>query len=127
MNLPFVSRRHHEQTVARLNADRERLAQDRDTVRRQAEAVSEKYADACIVNECLAADLAAARKRLAEHDAHGMADLVIGHDIHRRNLAAALGEETRDLTWDALGLDREAVRDGRHWQQTRQDKGTVRP
>lgn len=156
MKWPFVSRSRYDAVNAdraRLRGERGQFAEDRDTLRAIAESASEKYNDACIVNECLTRDLTAVRKQLAEDGTRRTADLAIEHDIYRRNLAATLGEETGDLTWDALiaevsrrldanqrriahlekqldhalGLDREAVRDGRHWQQTRQDKGTVRP
>ncbi|WP_338683849.1 hypothetical protein QD712_25575 [Streptomyces acidiscabies] len=116
--LPFISRRRHLAELAAVNADRERLreerdqfAADRDTHRRAADSMSEKYADTCIANECLERDLAAARANQSQDT-----------DSLQKYVQAL--EQQLD---HALGMNGTAVEDGRHWQQTRQDKGTVRP
>lgn len=116
---PFKTRseRHLQAELDAVNADRERIrgernqfAEDRDaykaaaeTAARQFTETDEKYVDTCIVNELLTTDLTAARERLAEFAGRRtVAEVLEEHDVHRKTLADALGEQKRHLGWDAL-------------------------
>lgn len=116
---PFKTRRERqlEEELDAVKADRERIrgertqfAEDRDAYKAAAETSSrlhveadEKYVDVSIVNERLTADLTKARERLAEFDGRRtVAEVLDEHDVHRKALADALGEQKRHLNWDAL-------------------------
>lgn len=63
----------------------------------------EKYVDVCMVNERLTADLTAARDRLAEFAGRRtVSEVLEEHDVHRKALADALGEQKRHLNWEQL-------------------------
>lgn len=128
---PFKTRRerHLQAELDAVKADRERIrgertqfAEDRDaykaaaaTAARQFADADEKYVGVCIVNEHLTTDLTKAREKLAEYGARRTVPEVLEeHDVHRKALADALGEQKRHLGWDALigevgGLARSAV------------------
>lgn len=87
--LPFVLRSHHDADVAALNAE--------------LEDVSEKHTDTAIVNECLTEDLTKAREQIAEYGGRRtVADVLEEHDVHRKALADALGDQNRHMNWDQL-------------------------
>lgn len=111
------SRRRLTEQGADLAARNERLLAERDraheetkaaqaaakTAARQFVETDEKYADVCIVNELLTTDLTKARERLAEFAGRRtVAEVLEEHDVHRKALADALGEQKRHLGWDAL-------------------------
>lgn len=111
------SRRRLTEQGADLAARNERLIAERDraleeakaaqaaakTAARQFVEADEKYADTCIVNELLTTDLTAARERLAEFAGRRtVAEVLEEHDVHRKALADALGEQKRHLGWDQL-------------------------
>lgn len=116
---PFKTRseRHLQAELDAVNADRERIrgernqfAEDRDAYKAAAETSSrlftdadEKYVDTCIVNELLTTDLTAAREKLAEYGGRRtVGEVLEEHDVYRKALADALGEQKRHLGWDAL-------------------------
>lgn len=76
MQLPFVSRRQHEAVLA----DRERIRSERDQFATDRDAIK-----------------AAARDRNL--------DALEEHDVHRKALADALGDQMRHLNWDQLIAD----------------------
>ncbi|WP_075737487.1 hypothetical protein [Streptomyces acidiscabies] len=146
MQLPFISRRHHEQLVARLDADRERLRgernqfrQDRDAARRETTAAARRFTTAdAAVRRLAGRNLELGRRlaTLAESDPEHLAQLDRRvrrlRTVGTRILAAYFRERRRadhlqGRLDDALGLNRQDVRDGSLWQYSRRDKGTVRP
>ncbi|MEX3101196.1 MULTISPECIES: hypothetical protein [unclassified Streptomyces] len=96
---------------ARLRAERTQFAADRDTHRRIAERLTDELAATRIVNTCLTEDLTAARATQSQ-DADSLQKYI-------RTLEQQLDH--------ALGMNRTEADNGRHWQETRQDKGTARP
>ena len=111
------SRRRLTEQGADLAARNERLLAERDRALEEAKAAKaaaktaarqfleadEKYADVRIVNELLTADLTKARERLAEFAGRRtVAEVLEEHDVHRKALADALGDQKRHLGWDAL-------------------------
>lgn len=69
-------------------------------------AQGEELAAAHIVNGCLTEDLTAARQRLAEYQGRRtVAEALEEHDVHRKALADALGDQMRHLNWDQLIAD----------------------
>ena len=103
--------------VAAVTADRERIRSERDefeencnaaqaaakTAARQFADTDEKYVDTCIVNERLTSDLTAARERLAEYGGRRtVGEVLEEHDVHRKALADALGDQKRHLNWEQL-------------------------
>lgn len=94
----------------RIRGERNQFKQDRDTARtaaktaaRQFTEADEKYVDTCIVNEHLTTELTTARERLAEFGGRRtVAEVLEEHDVHRKALADALGDQKRHLNWDAL-------------------------
>jgi chromosome segregation ATPase len=111
------SRRRLTEQGADLSARNERLIAERDSAREEAAAykaaaetaarqfveADEKYVDVSIVNECLTSDLTKARERLAEYGGRRtVAEVLEEHDVHRKALADALGEQKRHLNWDQL-------------------------
>lgn len=98
---------------ARIRARDERIGEllqqvddarrDRDAFKYAAETASEKYTDTSIVNECLTEDLAKARTQLAEYNGRRtVSDVLEEHDVHRKAIADALGDQKRHLNWDQL-------------------------
>lgn len=162
--------RRERREIRELNADvdclrdqRDEGCGERDTAVFNRHQISEQYTDVCTVNTCLTEDLAAAAARIAEYGIRRTVPEVLEeHDVHRKVLADALGEQKRHLNWgqliaevgqlngaaqawmadhaaekqradhlqrrldQALGLDARPVLDGRHWQDTRQDKPAVK-
>jgi chromosome segregation ATPase len=103
MRSPFILRAWHDARVAALTAVQEQLARDLAAAEAELAGVSEKYTDTAIVNDCLTEDLSKARARLAEH--HGrrtVAEVLEEHDVHRKALADALGDQNRHMNWDQL-------------------------
>lgn len=111
------SRRRLTEQGADLAARNERLIAERDAALEEASAhkaaaetssrlyveADEKYVDTCLVNEALTTDLTKARERLAEYGGRRtVAEVLEEHDVHRKALADALGEQKRHLNWDAL-------------------------
>lgn len=89
MRWPFVLRSRRDADVAALKA--------------ALEDVSGKYTDTSIVNDCLTDDLTKAREQLAEYGGRRtVADVLEEHDVYRKALADALGEQNRHLNWDQL-------------------------
>ncbi|MFJ4624285.1 hypothetical protein [Streptomyces sp. NPDC088812] len=118
MRWPFVSRRRYEAVDAdreRLRGERDQFAKDRDAYRKAAETAAsqfteadEKYTDACIVNECLTNDLAAARKQVAESTV-----------TEWRARAAAekrRADQLQKRLDDAVGLGGGRIEDSSPWQ-----------
>lgn len=116
---PFTTRRERqlEAELDAVKADRERIrgertqfAEDRDAYKAAAKTAAcqfkdadEKYVDVCLVNERLTSDLTAAREKLAEYGGRRtVSEVLEEHDVHRKALADALGEQKRHLNWDAL-------------------------
>lgn len=116
---PFKTSRERqlEAELDAVKADRERIrgertqfAEDRDaykatakTATRQFTEADEKYVDVSIVNELLTTDLTAARERLAEFAGRRtVAEVLEEHDVHRKALADALGDQKRHLNWEQL-------------------------
>lgn len=67
------------------------------------EAQGEELAATHIVNSCLTDDLTTARQRLAEHQGRRtVSEVLEEHDVHRKALADALGDQMRHLNWDQL-------------------------
>ncbi|MFK0140659.1 hypothetical protein [Streptomyces murinus] len=92
MKWPFVSRRRYDEA---------------ETARRQLAArhasLEELYAGASIVNTCVTEELAAARNRIAEYGVRRtVSDVLVEHDVHRKALADALGDQKYHLNWDQL-------------------------
>ncbi|MFE7972964.1 hypothetical protein [Streptomyces shenzhenensis] len=96
--------------LAAAHAETDRISDERDEANEVAETwhaaarqASELYTDASIVNDHLTEDLTAARKRLAEYGVRRtVSDVLEEHDVHRKALADALGEQKRHLNWDQL-------------------------
>lgn len=89
MRWPFVLRSRHDADVAALKA--------------ALEDVSKKCTDTSIVNGRLTEDLTKSRTRLAEYSGRRtVADVLEEHDVHRKALADALGEQNRHLNWEQL-------------------------
>jgi hypothetical protein len=87
----------------RLRAERDASNEVAETWHAAARQTSELYTDASIANGCLTNDLTAARKRLAEYGARRtVSDVLEEHDVHRKALADALGDQKRHLNWDQL-------------------------
>ena len=109
MGWPFESRRLRQE-LADVKADRERIraernqfAKDRDAFKYAAETAAGKYTDTAIVNDCLTEDLTKARAKLAEYSGRRtVSDVLEEHDVHRKALADALGEQKWHLNWDQL-------------------------
>lgn len=103
MRWPFVSRRRHERELEYANADRERLrgernqfADDRDAFKAAVETAARQFEEA---DE----QLAAARKRIAAYGVRRtVSDVLEEHDVHRKALADALGDQKYHLNWDQL-------------------------
>ncbi|MBD9723498.1 hypothetical protein PV755_46320 [Streptomyces caniscabiei] len=110
MRFPFIPRAWHDADIADLNADRDRLRrerdkaiEDRDAFKYAAETASEKYTDTSIVNDCLTEDLVKVRARLAEYKGRRtVAEVLEEHDVHRKAIADALGDQNRHMNWDQL-------------------------
>lgn len=111
------SRRRLTEQGADLAARLERLLAERDEAREEARAhkaaaetssrlfveTDEKYVDTCIVNERLTTDLTKARERLAEYGGRRtVGEVLEEHDVHRKALADALGDQQRHLNWEQL-------------------------
>jgi chromosome segregation ATPase len=76
---------------------------NRAQILRQNADLDEKYADVCIVNECLTEDLRKARERIAQYGVRRtVSDVLEEHDVHRKALADALGDQKRHLNWEQL-------------------------
>ncbi len=96
--------------VERLLAERDAALEEACAYKASAETSSrlfneadEKYVDVCLVNELLTTDLTAAREKLAEYGGRRtVSEVLEEHDVHRKALADALGEQKRHLNWDAL-------------------------
>lgn len=87
----------------RIRGERNQFAEDRDAFKYAAEASAEKFTDISIVNECLTSDLAEARERLTEYGIRRtVPDVLEEHDVHRKELADALGDHKRHLNWGQL-------------------------
>ncbi|MFI5473141.1 hypothetical protein ACIA6D_23240 [Streptomyces cacaoi] len=106
MRLPFVSRRRYDDDLAELAGLRRRIVA---TEKRHDEAEEERrravdeLAAASIVNVCLTEDLAKAREQLAAYGGRRTVSNVLEeHDVHRKALADALGEQKYHLNWDQL-------------------------
>lgn len=103
MRLPFILRAWHDADVARLVAERDQLVKDLAAAEAELAGVSEKYTDTAIVNDCLTHDLTKARERLAEYGARRtVAEVLEEHDVHRKAIADALGDQNRHMNWDQL-------------------------
>lgn len=103
MRLPFIPRAWHDADVARLGAERDQLAKDLAAAEAELAGISEKYTDTAIVNDCLTEDLVKARARLAEYGGRRtVAEVLEEHDVHRKAIADALGDQNRHLNWDQL-------------------------
>jgi hypothetical protein len=103
MRFPLILRAWHDADVARLVAERDQLAKDLAAAEAELAGVSEKYTDTAIVNNCLTEDLAKARARLAEYGGRRtVSDVLEEHDVHRKALANALGDQLLHLNWDQL-------------------------
>ncbi|MGJ5831366.1 hypothetical protein [Streptomyces ossamyceticus] len=103
MRFPFVPRAWHDARIAALTAVQEQLAKDLAAAEKELAGVSEKYTDTAIVNDCLTDDLAKARQRLAEYKGRRtVAEVLEEHDVHRKALADALGDQKYHLNWDEL-------------------------
>ncbi|MEV7154855.1 hypothetical protein AB0N77_09550 [Streptomyces misionensis] len=117
MKWPLVTRRRYENDLAAVDADRARLraerdqfAKDRDVQRAVARKAAEQFADlddrytaTVIVNTCLTEELTAARNRIAEYgDRRTVSDVLVEHDVHRKALANALGDQKYHLNWGEL-------------------------
>jgi hypothetical protein len=102
---------------AAAKAETDRIREERDaavedanaykasakTTARQFKEADEKYVDACIVNELLTTDLTKARERLAEYGGRRtVGEVLEEHDVQRKALADALGEQKRHLNWEQL-------------------------
>lgn len=113
----FISGRRHRTELAAARAEADRLRTERDTAledtsaakaaaktaARQYLEADEKYIDVGIVNEALTTDLIKARERLAEFSGRRtVAEVLEEHDVHRKALADALGEQKRHLNWEQL-------------------------
>jgi hypothetical protein len=89
--------------VDRLRGQRNDARDERNAFRAAASSAAEKYTDTCIVNECLTEDLAKARERLAEYGIRRTVPEVLEeHDVHRKAIADALGDQLRHMNWDEL-------------------------
>lgn len=123
---PFKTRRERdlEAELESVKADRERIRgernqfeQDRNTHKASAETSSrlyvetdEKYVDVCRelaavrkVEESLARQIHEMAQPVEPSDEEvDAAQLRLEHDVHRKALADALGEQKRHLGWDAL-------------------------
>jgi chromosome segregation ATPase len=103
MRFPLIPRAWRDADVARLVAERDQLAKDLAAAETELAGVSEKYTDTAIVNDRLTHDLTKARERLAEYGARRTtAEVLEEHDVHRKALADALGDQKYHLNWDQL-------------------------
>lgn len=103
MRFPFVPRAWYDARIAALTAVQEQLAKDLAAAEKELASMSEKYTDTAIVNDCLTDDLAKARAQLAEYKGRRtVADVLEEHDVHRKALADALGDQKYHLNWDQL-------------------------
>jgi hypothetical protein len=85
MRWPFVTRAHYDLAAGNATYG------------------AEQFIAISIVNDRLTDDLATARKRLAEYGVRRtVADVLEEHDVHRKALADALGEQKRHLNWEQL-------------------------
>lgn len=127
MRLPFVSLRRYEDAVA----GQERLREERDQARKDHKSAQEAAKTAAALftradntlaaisktNECLTADLDAARKQLAAQDAR--TDLVPRADFEEEKKRADHLQQRLD---QATGLDDPAIAAGAAWQDRREQK-----
>jgi chromosome segregation ATPase len=103
MRFPLIPRAWHDADVARLVAERDQLVKDLAATEAELAGVSEKYTDTAIVNDCLTEDLSQARAKLAEYSSRRTtAEVLEEHDVHRKALADALGDQNRHMNWDQL-------------------------
>jgi chromosome segregation ATPase len=141
MRWPFVLRSRHDDQVAALNADRDRLRRRAETAEQTAATAEynrgqllRQLADADATNRRLEGrvlELGRRLTKLAEADPEYAATLEQRVDrlrrVGARLLAAYTGEKKRadrlqaELD-DALGLNQPDIVDGRDWQSRRQDK-----
>jgi hypothetical protein len=113
----LTTTRRSRAEVAAAKAETQRIRDERDaalgdaaaykasaeTAARQFTEADEKYVDTCIVNELLTTDLTKARERLAEYGGRRtVAEVLEEHDVHRKALADALGDQKRHLNWEQL-------------------------
>ncbi|CAM5621242.1 putative protein OS=Streptomyces aurantiogriseus OX=66870 GN=GCM10010251_92220 PE=4 SV=1 [Streptomyces aurantiogriseus] len=78
----------------------------RRTITRQFTDADEARTALTIVNACLTDDLTKVRARLAEYGSRPRVPEVLEeHDVHRKALADALGDQMRHNNWDQLIAD----------------------
>jgi chromosome segregation ATPase len=97
VNLPFILRHHHATETAKLRAQ----IRDAETERVR---LTRRLTDKDIANQRLSDHNTELQRRL---DAYGtkartVPDVLEEHDVHRKALADALGEQKRHLNWDQL-------------------------
>lgn len=146
----FVSRRGHEDEIAKLrrrvlatearhdevarahNHLAKELAETEDKRLRLArwladektanKRLTEEFAATRIVNDCLTGDLAAAREEIAELRA-ASSDSAATHWRAEAKREKKRADRLQGRLDDAVGLTDPRVEDGRNWQQNRQDGG----
>ncbi|WP_037616336.1 hypothetical protein [Streptomyces aureus] len=110
---PFVTRDHHEQALAALKATTAHLQRLLDTAQADRNAAQAQRDTACSAHEDVVRQLAAAvkantslagrNKALAGNgQARTVSDVPEEHDVHRKALADALGEQKWHLNWGQL-------------------------
>lgn len=106
----LISGRRHAAELAAARDDTDRLCGERDASRENAVAwhaaavrTAEQLIDTAFVNNCLTEDLTAAAARIAEYGIRRTVPEVLEeHDVHRKALADALGEQKYHLNWGQL-------------------------
>lgn len=102
----LISRARHEREIAELKAEANRLRGERDKALKARDTAVFNRQQAIEQNTKLDAELAAAHKRLAAYGGRrSVPDVLEEHDVHRKALADALGDQKRHLNWEDLIAD----------------------
>lgn len=102
----LISRARHEREIAELKAEANRLRGEQDKALKARDTAVFNRQQAIEQNTKLDAELAAAHKRLAAYGGRrSVPDVLEEHDVHRKALADALGDQRRHLNWDQLIAD----------------------
>lgn len=110
MRWPLVFRRRHNAEVVVLREVLDEVRAQRDDARRKQNAFrsaartsARQYAEADTDRLRLQGRIDELARRLADHEqTRTIPDVLDDHDVHRKAIADALGEQQRHLNWDQL-------------------------
>lgn len=131
MTWPIVSRRRYVADLAAAKAEttrqRERAEKAegiartevnvRRTITEQHASLDERYADVCIVNECLTRDLTEARNQLTAHQNAPSKDWRSKYEAEKKR-----ADHLQRQLDDAVGLEPRQIQDSARWQPGYVDK-----